>query len=77
MKTTHKGYTVCAEARKHGTDEWTVVVSVFNDDDEVVVGPLNLDHEITFATEALAERAGLLVAKYWVDGVAAEPEPAV
>ena len=75
MKTTHKGYTISAEAEKHESGTWTAVMSISNEDDELVIAPVKLDPEVTFPSETTAEDAAVLVAKYWIDGAAAESEP--
>ena len=77
MESVYKGYTICTEAKEQDSGKWATVLSILNDDGEVVVAPLKLDTDVTFASEALAEDAGVLVAKYWIDGEEAEPEAAV
>ena len=76
MKITHKGYTIYTEAREHKSGNWTAVLSILNEDGEVVVAPVKLDQDVLFTSAELADQAGVLVAKYWIDGAAAESESA-
>ena len=75
MKTTHRGYTICAEAEQQDSGQWTPVLSILNEDGEVVVAPVKLGQAVTFTSAAIAESAGVLVANYWIDGAATESEP--
>lgn len=68
MKTIHKGYTIFADSQQHIAEKWTATLSIFNEDGELVVAPLKLDHDLVFSTPSLAERAAFLLAKYWIDG---------
>jgi hypothetical protein len=74
VKTTHKGYTIIANPSHQQSGKWTVVLSILNEDGEAVVAPLTLDHGVVFKSATLAERAGFMLAKYWIDGGEVETE---
>ena len=68
MKTTYKGYTIV-----HGDDEapngWlALTLRIVAPDGGPVVSGINSGTEMMFATEALADQAGVLLARYWIDG---------
>lgn len=65
VKITYKGYTQTA---KHPTGGWTLTLGIVAADGGPVVSGINFGSEMTFATEALANQAGVLLARYWIDG---------
>lgn len=68
MKTTYKGYTIVTETTKHPRGDWTLTVGIVARDGSPIVSGVNFGTEMTFATEALADRAGVLLARYWIEG---------
>lgn len=68
MKTTYKGHTIITETAKHRIGGWALTLRILAPDGGPMVSGINLGNDMTFATEALADRAGVLLARYWIDG---------
>jgi methionine aminopeptidase len=68
VKTRYKGYTIVTETAKHPIGGWTLTLGIVAPDSGPVVAGINFGTEMTFATEALAHRGGVLLARYWIDG---------
>ena len=68
MKTQHKEYMIVTTATKaHGRDAWVATLEILNADRRQVVAPFTFG-DLVFSTEAMAHRAGVLLARYWIDG---------
>jgi hypothetical protein len=68
MRTSHKNYTIITEASKNGARGWELTLQIIGADGSAVVMPLFFGRDLIFATEELAHRAGVLLARYWIDG---------
>lgn len=67
MNTRHRGHTIVTETSVRPEGDWTVTLGIVAPDGRPVVAGLNFGTELVFATSALAARAGVLLAKYWID----------
>ena len=68
MKTRHSDYTIITTATESSAHEgWLARLEVVDSDGQQVVAPLDL-REALFATEELAHRAAIMLARNWIDG---------
>ena len=74
MKTQYKGHVITTEIFAGPEGGWIVSLGVVGPDGAPVVTGVNFGSELVFATSALADRAGVLLAKYWIDQ-RGEPRP--
>ena len=65
--TAYEGHTIVTEATQQGFESWGVAVTVHDADGAVVVGFSDLGGGVTFGTKALAEQAGVLLGRAWID----------
>jgi hypothetical protein len=65
--TAYEGHTIVTEATQHGIGGWAVAVSVRDIDGAVVMGSSDLGGGVTFGTRAIAEQAGVLLGRAWID----------
>ncbi len=68
MRTTYKNYTVITETSQTTPGGWALTLEIIDADGVRVIAPLSLGPDLVFATDALAHRAGVLLARYWIDG---------
>ena len=67
MKTKYKGHVIATETFARPEGGWIVSLGVVGRDGAPILTGVNFGSELVFATSALAERAGVLLAKYWID----------
>ena len=68
VNTPHQDYTIITTATKSPAREgWLATVEIVDRDAQQVVAPLDL-REALFATEELAHRAAVVLARHWIDG---------
>jgi hypothetical protein len=67
MKTEYRGYQIITEVTRATSRGWSLALGIVDPTGAPLVTGLNLGGELVFATEALAERAGVLLAQYWID----------
>lgn len=67
MRTAYTTYTIVTGATMP-TVGWSLTLEILAENGDAVGHPLHLGRELIFATEALAHRAGVLLARYWIDG---------
>lgn len=72
--TTYKGFVILTDARKKGA-AWTLTLEVTTTAGDAVVSPVDFGSSVVFNTEDLAHRAGVLLARYWIDGGEGELRP--
>jgi hypothetical protein len=64
----YKGYTIATETTQVTTGGWALSLGIVDPDGRPVVAGINFGSELIFATRALADRAGVLVGRYWIEG---------
>ena len=62
----YKGHTIETESMKVGT-AWSVKVRSVRADGSLAVQGLEIGNAVTFATSALADNAGILLGRAWID----------
>ena len=66
---TYKGHTIVTAATKERAGAWSVTVIVLDIAAVIVMGPCDLGGGggVTFATKAIADEAGVLFGRAWID----------
>ena len=65
--TSYEGHTIVTEATQHGVGGWCVAVTVRDVDGAVVMRFSDLGGGVTFGTKGIAEQAGVLLGRAWID----------
>ena len=69
MRTPHKDYTIITSVTLASRGKgWVVMLEIVNDQGDRVVAAHNLSADLVFTTETQAHRAGILLARHWIDG---------